>query len=218
MINRTEIINVYNENDGRIFTVSQSDTSGYIFEPGTIEEPFYNPIPWEDIMFINNRSNVFKTGTLRFAPEEEDEIYKELRINPKQYCDYFTKSDIDDYILEPTIEKLQSIIKIKSILSIEKFRNRLVVLDNEEQYDIAKRVYDVINNRYEELNKGIIRSNIVIKQRKKRVTKQEQLDREVQIGNVDSDKIDNKKVEETNEKKPTKATGGKKTTTPKTTK
>ena len=218
MINRTEIINVYNENDGRIFTVSQSDTSGYIFEPGTIEEPFYNPIPWEDIMFINNRSTVFKTGTLRFAPEEEDAIYKELRINPKQYCDYFTKADIDDCILEPTVEKLQSIVKVRSILTIEKFRNRLVVLDNEQQDDIAKRVYDVITRRYEELNRGIIRSNIVIKQRTKRVTKQEQLDREVQIGNVDSDKIDNKKVEETNEKKPTKATGGKKTTAPKTTK
>lgn len=180
MINKNDVINVFNENDGKMFTVSQNETNGYIFEKGTVEDPFFVPILWEDIIFINNRSDVFKTGGLVFKKDEQNEVYKELRIDIKNQ-NYFTRSNIENIILEPTVDKLKQIVKITSVSTIERFRHYLIKLDNEQEYDIAKRVYDVINIRYTELKRRQFKSNIVIKERKKVVTPQEQIDREVTI-------------------------------------
>lgn len=207
MIDKNELINVYNENDGKIFAISRTIPRGYIFDKGTVEDPFLNPISWDDILYINNRSDVFRTGTLRFDPEQEDEIYKALRIVPKQSNNYFTRKEVEDYILNPTFEKLQAITKITSIFTMEKFRHSLVVLDNEREYDISKRVYDVINFRYEELNKGKIKSEVVIRKTKNMPSseekKQEKINKEVEIKRNKEQDIGARKLRQSRVKKDT---------------
>jgi hypothetical protein len=99
---------------------------------------------------------------LRFDKDLEDEIYKDLGIRPTYDKNYFSLEDIKDIIINPTVEKLERIKNVTSTLTIEKIRGELVFLNNEDEYDIAQRVFDIINYRWDELSIGRLKSEIII--------------------------------------------------------
>lgn len=196
MINKNEVVNVYNENNGKIFAISANDPMGYIFEPASEDgEAYMLPIVWSDVVLINNRSDVFKSGTLRFEPDMEEDIYKELHIVVNNSRNYFTRDIVIDYILNPTAERLEEIKNVNSILTIEKFRNALVVLDNEGEYDISKRVYDIINGRYQELTKGKMQSKLIIKKTKNNLVSNKVTEEKIEEIEDSENEVETKKVE-----------------------
>jgi len=159
MIDKNTVFNVYNEYDGNIYAPSAYNDLGYKFERSNeIGEPSITPVVFSDVQLINNKSAIFRNGTLRFDADLEDEIYKELRIMPDK--NYLTKDEIEDIILNTDTDKLEKLIAITSMNTIEKVRSILIKLDNTNEYDIPKRVFDVVNARIYELAKGSVRSEI----------------------------------------------------------
>jgi hypothetical protein len=184
MFNKNDMINVYNESSSPVYGLSTINDYGYKFEPANeYGEPSILPIPYVDVQYMNNRSEIFRTGGLRFEKELEDEIYKSLNVRPEYEKNYFTLDDIKDIILNPTVEKLERIKNVTSVLTIEKFRGVLVSLNNEDEYDIAQRVFDVINLRWDELSLGRIKSDIIIKKKKN----EKAIDKTVDVSTIDEE-------------------------------
>jgi hypothetical protein len=59
---------------------------------------------WEDVEEENTNSDLFRTGVLRFNPEEEDEIYKKLGIDDKENIK--SNKDIINMLSDKILKKL----------------------------------------------------------------------------------------------------------------
>ena len=113
--------------DDNVVTISSLNGKGYTFEPGSVEDPCVIPIPPEEIMYMNSTCSAFKNGVLRFRPEEQNEIFKAIGIKGD---DVLFIEDIDNAILNPTVENLQRMIDIKDGAQFERIRGRFYRMTN----------------------------------------------------------------------------------------
>lgn len=136
--------------DDNVVTVSSLNNKGYTFEPGNVNEPCVIPVPPEEIQYMNSVCNAFKNGVLRFRPEEQEEIFNALGIKGDSVL--FIE-DIDDAIINPTVENLQRMIDIKDGAQFERIRGRFYYLTNAGE-DLSTKVKRLIDERYKELRAG----------------------------------------------------------------
>lgn len=136
--------------DDNVVTVSSLNGKGYTFEPGSVEDPCVIPIPPEEIMYMNSTCSAFKNGVLRFRPEEQNEIFKAIGIKGD---DVLFIEDIDNAILNPTVENLQRMIDIKDGAQFERIRGRFYRMTNAGE-DLSTKVKRLIDERYKELRAG----------------------------------------------------------------
>jgi len=134
--------------DDNVVTISSLNGKGYTFEPGSVEEPCVIPIPPEEIMYMNSTCSSFKNGVLRFRPEEQ--IFKAIGIKGD---DVLFIEDIDDAILNPTVENLQRMIDIKDGAQFERIRGRFYRMTNAGE-DLSTKVKRLIDERYKEIRAG----------------------------------------------------------------
>ena len=99
---------------------------------------------------MNSVCNAFKNGVLRFRPEEQSELFDALGIKGDNVL--FIE-DIDDAILNPTIENLQRMIDIKDGAQFERIRGRFYRMTNAGE-DLSTKVKRLIDERYKELRAG----------------------------------------------------------------
>lgn len=124
---------------------------------GTRSEPGALPFGIDDIQTINSNSPTFKIGLLWFEEEYASDIYEELRII--DWKDILTDEQIENIILNPTMESLQRILNIENEAYFERVRGVYMGLKN-AGYDISNRVEKVIEPR---------RLEFVKKQRKSQI-------------------------------------------------
>jgi hypothetical protein len=136
--------------DDNVVTISSLNGKGYTFEPGSVEDPCVIPIPPEEIMYMNSTCSAFKNGVLRFRPEEQNEIFKAIGIKGD---DVLFIEDIDNAILNPTVENLQRMIDIKDGAQFERIRGRFYRMTNAGE-DLSTKVKRLIDERYKELRAG----------------------------------------------------------------
>lgn len=136
--------------DDNVVTISSLNGKGYTFEPGSVEDPCVIPIPPEEIQYMNSVCNAFKNGVLRFRPEEQSELFDALGIKGDNVL--FIE-DIDDAILNPTVENLQRMIDIKDGAQFERIRGRFYRMTNAGE-DLSTKVKRLIDERYKELRAG----------------------------------------------------------------
>lgn len=136
--------------DDNVVTISSLNGKGYTFEPGSVEDPCVIPIPPEEIMYMNSTCSAFKNGVLRFRPEEQNEIFKAIGIKGD---DVLFIEDIDNAILNPTVENLQRMIDIKDGAQFERIRGRFYRMTNSGE-DLSTKVKRLIDERYKELRAG----------------------------------------------------------------
>lgn len=136
--------------DDNVVTISSLNGKGYTFEPGSAEEPCVIPIPPEEIMYMNSTCSAFKNGVLRFRPEEQNEIFEAIGVKGD---DVLFVEDIDDAILNPTVENLQRMIDIKDGAQFERIRGRFYRMTNAGE-DLSTKVKRLIDERYKELRAG----------------------------------------------------------------
>lgn len=136
--------------DDNVVTISSLNGKGYTFEPGSVEDPCVIPIPPEEIMYMNSTCSAFKNGVLRFRPEEQNEIFKAIGIKGD---DVLFIEDIDNAILNPTVENLQRMIDIKDGAQFERIRGRFYRMTNAGE-DLSTKVKCLIDERYKELRAG----------------------------------------------------------------
>lgn len=157
MINKTKTYLVLNPCASPV-AVSTRDGS-YIIPGGSHDVPGSYPFSIEEIIQINSGSPIFRTGFLYFEPEYEKDIYAELRI--RDWENILRDTDIEDIILNPTIEKLQKIIDIDSDFYFERVYGIYIGLKS-ANYAIPGNVQTVFNTRHKELKNGKRKSNIVL--------------------------------------------------------
>lgn len=160
MINKKEEFEVLNYYDYPRYLPSM-DGLGYKINGQTDGDAGFEFVTFNDIRMINQKSEAFRNGTLEFAEDIKDEIYKELRIDVNNN-NYFTRKDIEDIILDPNDEKITKIVKITSKDTIDNFRRILVKLTNDNEYDISNRVREYIDARDYELHHKITVSKLPI--------------------------------------------------------
>lgn len=109
---------------------------------------------FSEVEYINARSSVFSSGALRFDPLEQDEIYNALNL-PNWKDTVLFDEEIDRIIIEADLDGLQRIIDVKDIFTAERIRGHMIGLRNSPDHDISNRVIDLIDRRYDEINRGV---------------------------------------------------------------
>ena len=109
------------------------------------------------IELANSKSPVFTTGTLTFNENERNEIFKALG-NPEWEDAYWSESDIDDLLTRPTVKKLNRMLLIRDMLTIERIRGRMIYFRNTSLTPPGEKVVELVNARYDENQRGALKS------------------------------------------------------------
>ena len=183
-----------------------------------LKDPNYTPVPYRVISSVNKNTELFKNRVLRFRPEEEEELWKDLRIDNSRIRDVYTKEAIDKIILTPTDEELKNVLKIKSLSMINCFFTELVWLRNSGNYWVNEKAELYIRARRDEIRQGIAHTELPFIEDADEEDINELLGIEPEE-EVEEEEIVEEVVEEVKPKTTTKkTTTAKKTTTKKTTK
>jgi hypothetical protein len=138
-------------------------TSRYLNElipAGNDTTPSVLPLSLEEIIYINSTTKVFQIGRLRFEPEFEEDLYKELRI--VNWKDILTNQDIYDIILNPTIEKLERILAIDNPMYFDRIYGAYMGLKNAGA-TISNNVENIMKARYKELSRNKRKTEIQLR-------------------------------------------------------
>ena len=140
---------VKTKNDG--FVISPCDNNG---NPSTF------PVELDDIRYIHSSTNAFKIGLLRFAPEDEQELYEDV-LKMHDWRKLLTVDEIKEILEKPTIEGLQKLLDIENITQFDEVRGLLMWMTG-RGVDIPTRVSKLIERRYKELQSGKYKSAIKV--------------------------------------------------------
>lgn len=111
----------------------------------------------DEIKYANNGDS-FKTGTLEFQEDIEDELYEELRIDKNKVLKL---KDIRDILLNPTKVGLQKIIGIQSLSDFDRVRGQFQKLKY-DGYRLTLDIANIIERRTNELFSNQIKTSIII--------------------------------------------------------
>ena len=129
-------------------------------------------MPFSDVEYINSRTPVFRNGRVQFDENERDEIYHALYLDNWKDVVLFDE-EIERIIRENDMEAAERFIKITDIAEIHRVRSHMVALQNDRDSEISNRMIDIINQRYDEINRGIRNSAIDIGKAKARAKQDE---------------------------------------------
>ena len=152
-------IRVYNECPFQVNLVGQR--RDYIFPPCEDGEPTMNFVNFDEIEYAHSRGKLFTIGLLFFDEAEQEKLYEALGIKDWQKK-IWRNSEIEDAIMNPTLEKMQRIIDVKDMITLERIRGMMVRFVNEKR-DVSQNVINVINTRFKELNSGNTTSKIELR-------------------------------------------------------
>lgn len=129
-------------------------------------------MPFSDVEYINSRTPVFRNGRVQFAENERDDIYHALYLDNWKDTVLFDE-EIDRIIRDNDMDAAERFIKITDVAEIHRVRSHMVALQNDDNAEISNRMIDIINQRYDEINRGVRNSAISITKAKKRVREDE---------------------------------------------
>lgn len=136
---------VYNYSSSPVTISTRYDS--YIIQGGTKDEPTAFPLTLDEIMYINNTSGVFKYGLLWLDKTYAKDIYEYLRI--RDYDKILTDEQIEDYLTNPTADKLNVLIGVTSDVLFNRIRGIYMHIKNTT--GLSSKVSDVIERRYREI-------------------------------------------------------------------
>ena len=149
----------YNENEGFV----DSSKEHYKFNASRDGiTPTMQNIPISELQYICSNTDVIVTGWLTFDDDEKDEIYTALRL--PNWREILTNEDISNILTNPTMEGLQRIIDISNLTYFDRVRIVMFRLLN-DGVDISSKVKNVVDRRYEELQKRQRVSSIILNPR-----------------------------------------------------
>lgn len=154
-------INVYNY--GASKTCLTTNVRGYEFAGATDGVPSMFPMSFTEIEYANSKNpELFVTGTLTFNENERDEIYNALG-HPNWKEKFWSEEDIENALLYPTIAKMNRILAVQDIQTIERIRGSLINLNYNGIRKPIENVSVLVNARFREILIGKKRTEIVAK-------------------------------------------------------
>lgn len=149
----------YNEND--VFVDSSKEHYKFNASRDGIN-PTMQDIPINELQYICSNTDILVTGWLTFNEDEKEEIFTALRV--PNWRDILTNEDIREILTNPTMEGLQRILDITSITYFDRVRIVMLKLLS-EGIDISSKVKNVVDRRYDELQKRQRITSIVLNPR-----------------------------------------------------
>lgn len=149
----------YNEND--VFVDSSKEHYKFNASRDGIN-PTMQDIPISELQYICSNTDIFVTGWLTFNEDEKEEIFTALRV--PNWRNILTNEDIKEILTNPTMEGLQRILDITSITYFDRVRIVMFKLLS-EGIDISSKVKNVVDRRYDELQKRQRITSIVLNPR-----------------------------------------------------
>lgn len=149
----------YNEND--VFVDSSKEHYKFNASRDGIN-PTMQDIPINELQYICSNTDILVTGWLTFNEDEKEEIFTALRV--PNWRDILTNEDIREILTNPTMEGLQRILDITSIAYFDRVRIVMFKLLS-EGIDISSKVKNVVDRRYDELQKRQRITSIVLNPR-----------------------------------------------------
>ena len=154
-------ITVLNYNENEVFVDSSKEHYKFNASRDGVTPTMQN-IPISELQYICSNTDVIVTGWLTFDEDEKDEIYKALRL--PNWREILTNEDISNILTNPTMEGLQRIIDISNLTYFDRVRIVMFRLLN-DGVDISSKVKNVVDRRYEELQKRQRVSSIILNPR-----------------------------------------------------
>lgn len=151
------LIKVYNRGTSAVGLTTNKQE--YTFPAMKDGIPSMDTVSFSEIEYANSRGNAFKTGALTFDDDVSDEIYKKLRIKRESL---WLNDDIENAILNPTIETSKRILTISDLATINRIRSFMVQCINTKSNDISNRVIEIVNGRFNEILQGRMHSTIEV--------------------------------------------------------
>lgn len=152
-------IPVYNYNESNICIPTNIST--HILPPAVDGVPSVDYLSFAEINYINGISDCFRTGLLRFAKEDEEDVYTSLNI--ANWEGMLTNDEIKNILLNPTIDGLQKIIDVTNASIFDRIRTIFVSLKENTDNDISNRVIKMMEARELEFKRGIYKTQIILK-------------------------------------------------------
>lgn len=149
----------YNEND--VFVDSSKEHYKFNASRDGIN-PTMQDIPINELQYICSNTDILVTGWLTFNEDEKEEIFTALRV--PNWRDILTNENIREILTNPTMEGLQRILDITSITYFDRVRIVMFKLLS-EGIDISSKVKNVVDRRYDELQKRQRITSIVLNPR-----------------------------------------------------
>lgn len=154
-------ITVLNYNENEVFVDSSKEHYKFNASRDGVTPTMQN-IPISELQYICSNTDVIVTGWLTFDDDEKDEIYTALRL--PNWREILTNEDISNILTNPTMEGLQRIIDISNLTYFDRVRIVMFRLLN-DGVDISSKVKNVVDRRYEELQKRQRVSSIILNPR-----------------------------------------------------
>ena len=154
-------ITVLNYNENEVFVDSSKEHYKFNASRDGVTPTMQN-IPISELQYICSNTDVIVTGWLTFDKDEKDEIYTALRL--PNWREILTNEDISNILTNPTMEGLQRIIDITNLTYFDRVRIVMFRLLN-DGVDISSKVKNVVDRRYEELQKRQRVSSIILNPR-----------------------------------------------------
>ena len=154
-------ITVLNYNENEVFVDSSKEHYKFNASRDGVTPTMQN-IPISELQYICSNTDVIVTGWLTFDEDEKDEIYTALRL--PNWREILTNEDISNILTNPTMEGLQRIIYISNLTYFDRVRIVMFRLLN-GGVDISSKVKNVVDRRYEELQKRQRVSSIILNPR-----------------------------------------------------
>lgn len=155
-INNNTIVNVCNYMPNKIIAPTNSET--YVFEACLTDNPIILPMSVGAIKEIHSKSRIFVDGWLTFEDDVKADVYKYLKVKDSE--DILNQIEIMRCIVNGTKDDIARLINIKSKGYFERVYGVYIALKQSNMYDISMRVAKAIEYRYNELQKGIINTQI----------------------------------------------------------
>ena len=154
-------ITVLNYNENEVFVDSSKEHYKFNASRDGVTPTMQN-IPISELQYICSNTDVIVTGWLTFDEDEKDKIYTALRL--PNWREILTNEDISNILTNPTMEGLQRIIDISNLTYFDRVRIVMFRLLN-DGVDISSKVKNVVDRRYEELQKRQRVSSIILNSR-----------------------------------------------------
>lgn len=123
--------------------------------------PMY-PMSFMDIEYANSRNpEIFVTGMLTFEESERAEIYEALN-HPDWRDRIWTDETIEDALIHPTKAKMERILAVRDVLTIERIRGIMTKVANSKTNKILDKVVELVNGRHAEIFAGKKRSQLSV--------------------------------------------------------
>lgn len=161
-IRNQQLIRVYNYTPNKV-CLSTRVGKEISFAPCHDGIPVMEYMSWDEIEWLNSRGEIFRSGVLRFSPEDEQEIFEALG-NPDYRGAMFTEERIRELLLNPTSDNVETIIAVNSASTIERIRGEMHKLISVGE-NVSAKMESVVNARASEIRDGKLKTAMSVRKR-----------------------------------------------------